>query len=312
MRRFIIDTDTASDDAVAIMMALNASHVSVDALTIVAGNVNLTQASVNARFTLELCGSSVPVYEGCDRPWNKPASTAEWFHGDDGMGNMHYPVPAAKPENNHAVSELIERFRREPGQIELITLGPLTNIATALSMEPKMAEWVKQCYVMGGAAATLGNVTSAAEYNFWCDPEAAHKVFHSGIPITMIGWELSCGDAALNDEEMNMIATLGSKRAKVAIECNRSAVEASRKLQAQTGMALADPVAMAVAIDPSIATDIRHCYVDIETSSEKARGMSLVDLNNVQQRAANANVCMKIDFIRWKKLLRESLVQREY
>ena len=308
MRRFIIDTDTASDDAVAIMMALNASHVSVDALTIVAGNVNLTQASLNARFTLELCGSTVPVYEGCDRPWIKPASTAEWFHGDDGMGNMHYPAPVTKPENNHAVIELIERFRREPGKIELITLGPLTNIATALSMEPKMAEWVKHCYVMGGAAATLGNVTSAAEYNFWCDPEAAHKVFHSGIPITMIGWELSCGDAALNDEEMDMIATLGTERAEVAIECNRSAVEASRKLQAQTGMALADPVAMAVAIDPSIATDIRHCYVDIETTSEKTRGMSLVDLNNVQQRAANANVCMKIDVTRWKKLLRESLV----
>jgi purine nucleosidase len=307
MRRFIIDTDTASDDAVAIMMALHAPHICVDALTIVAGNVNLKQASVNARFTLELCESIIPVYEGCDRPWLQPASTAEWFHGDDGMGNMHYPAPVTPVENSHAVTQLIERFRQEPGEIELVTLGPLTNIATALSMEPALASWIKHCYIMGGAAASLGNVTPAAEYNFWCDPEAACKVLHSGIPMTLLGWELSCGDAALDDTEMNMFATLGSKRAKVAIECNRSAVEASRSLQAQTGMALADPVAMAVAIDPTIATDIRHCYVDIETVSERTRGMSIVDLNNVQRREKNANVCLEIDVARWKKLLRDSL-----
>jgi purine nucleosidase len=308
MRRLIIDTDTASDDAVAIMMALNASHISVEALTIVAGNVNLRQASINARFTLELCGRTVPVYEGCDRPWLRPASTAEWFHGNDGMGNMHYPAPCSEPAKNHAVTELIERFRREPGQIELVTLGPLTNIATALSMEPALAGWIKHCYVMGGAAATLGNVTPAAEYNFWCDPEAASKVVHSGIPLTLLGWELSCGHAALNDAEMKMISNSGTVRARIAMECNRSAVEASRNFQAQSGMALADPVAMAVAIDPSIGTDIRHCYVDIETASERTRGMSIVDLNNVQQQDKNANVCLKIDVSRWKKLLCDSLI----
>ena len=141
----------------------------------------------------------------------------------------------------------------------------------------------------------------------WCDPEAASKVLHSGIPITIIGWELSCGDAALDDVEMETISTLGTERAKVAIECNRSAVVASRKLQAQTGMALADPVAMAVAIDPTIATDVRQCFVDIETASEQTRGMCIVDLNNVRQRTKNAGVCLQIDVSRWKKLLRDSL-----
>ena len=136
MRRIIIDTDTASDDAVAIMMALNSPNITVDALTTVAGNVNLKQASINACFTVELCDRDIPVYEGCDRPWLRPASTAEWFHGIDGMGNMHYPAPKSKPANNHAVNELIERFKREPGPIDLVTLGPLTHIATALSMEP--------------------------------------------------------------------------------------------------------------------------------------------------------------------------------
>lgn len=307
MRRMIIDTDTASDDAVAIMMAVHSPHISVEAITVVAGNVSLKQASVNARYTLELCNKDIPVYLGCDRPWLKAASTAEWFHGEDGMGNMNYPAPSSTAESLHAVNALIDRFRQSPGEIELVTLGPLTNVATALSMEPELAQWIKHCYVMGGAAATLGNVTPAAEYNFWCDPEAAQKVLHSDVPLTLLGWELSCDDAALDDEEMLQVASLGSERAKVAIDCNRSAVVASRELQAQTGMALADPVAMAVAIDPSISKRNVKCFVDIETHSEMTRGMSVVDLNHVLGREHNANVCLEIDVPAWKALLRKCL-----
>lgn len=307
MRRMIIDTDTASDDAVAIMMAVHSPHISVEALTVVAGNVTLEQASINARFTLQLCNNDIPVYLGCDRPWLQTASTAEWFHGDDGMGNMNYPAPQKAASKTHAVNALIERFQQAPGDIELVTLGPLTNIATALSMEPELAKWIKHCYVMGGAAATLGNVTPAAEYNFWCDPEAARKVLHSGVPLTLLGWELSCDDAALNDDEMEQVSNLGSERAKVAIDCNRSAVIASRELQAQSGMALADPVAMAVAIDPSISIKQKTCFVDIETQSDMTRGMSVVDLNHVLGREHNATVCLEIDSAAWKALLRNCL-----
>ncbi len=307
MRRMIIDTDTASDDAVAIMMAVHSPHISVEALTIVAGNVSLRQASINARYTLELCEQDIPVYEGCDRPWLKAASTAEWFHGEDGMGNMNYPAPKTCVKNTHAVTALIEKCKHSPGDIELVTLGPLTNIATALSMEPKLAQWIKHCYIMGGAAGTLGNVTPAAEYNIWCDPEAAQKVMNSGLPITLLGWELSCGEAALSDKQMHEIANLGSARARVAIDCNRSAVVASRELQAQTGMALADPVAMAVAIDPAISVKQKRCFVDIETQSTLTRGMSVVDLNNVLGKDPNASVCLEIDVPRWKSLLRTCL-----
>lgn len=307
MRRIIIDTDTASDDAVAIMMALATHDVTIDALTIVAGNVNLSQASINARYTLELCQAQVPVYEGCDRPWLRASSTAEWFHGEDGMGNMHYPAPDQAAEAEHAVQELINRFRSAKGEIDLITLGPLTNIATALSIEPDFAQWVRHCYIMGGAAATLGNVTPAAEYNFWCDPEAAKRVMHSGLPITLLGWELSCDDATLDEDEMNDILDLNTGRAQVAMQCNRSAFDAVQNLQGQTGLALADPVAMAVALDPTIATKRSRHYVDIETSSQLTRGMSVVDRNNITGFDANAEVCFAIDAKRWKNLLRESL-----
>ncbi len=307
MRHLIIDTDTASDDAVAIMMAVAANNVTIDALTIVAGNVSMPQASINARYTLELCQADVPVYEGCDRPWTRPASTADWFHGDDGMGNMHYPAPGRAAEQEHAVPALIRRFREAPGQIDLVTLGPLTNIATALSIEPRMAQWVNHCYIMGGAAATLGNVTPAAEYNLWCDPEAAKRVLHSGMTMTLLGWELSCGDAALSDADMNCIMALDNDRARTAMECNRMALEASRNLQAQSGMALADPVAMAVALDASIATEHCHCFVDMETSSEMTRGMSVVDRNHVLKAEPNATVCLAIDAARWKHQLMTAL-----
>lgn len=311
MRRFIIDTDTASDDAVAIMMALASPDIQVDALTIVAGNVCLAQASINARYTLEVFGDNgsppIPVYEGCDRPWQREAATADWFHGADGMSNNQYTQPRRKAQPEHAVTELIKRFGDEPGEIELVTLAPLTNIATALAMEPKLASWVKHCYIMGGAAATLGNVTPAAEYNFWCDPEAAQCVLQSGMNITLVGWELSCNEATLDDSEMAIINDLGTPKARLAIDSNRMALEALRNLQGQTGLALADPVAMAVAIDPSIVTEKAFVAVHIETASELTRGMSVVDINNVMGDEPNAHVCFAIDTDRWKSMLQESL-----
>jgi purine nucleosidase len=307
MRRFVIDSDTASDDAVAIMMALAADTVSVDALTIVAGNVSLEQASINARYVAQLCNTQVPVYEGCDRPWLRKAATAEWFHGDDGMSNQYYPVPDYPVQPTHAVQVLIDLCRQAKHEIEIVTLGPLTNLATALSIEPRLADWVKHCFVMGGAAATLGNVTPAAEYNFWCDPEAAKRVLHSGMNLTLIGWELSCGASTLDDTEIEALRALGNDRARVAVDSNLMALQAVKKLQGQSGLALADPVAMAVALDSSIALEKSRHFVDIETESELTRGMSLVDRNNITGRDANATVCFSIDTKRWKNLLKDSL-----
>ncbi len=311
MRRFIIDTDTASDDAVAIMMALASPDIVVEAITIVAGNVTVKQASINARYTLEvcndICNTKIPVYEGCDRPWLREPARADWFHGEDGFSNQNYSQPRRAAEAEHAVTELIERFRKEPGQIELVTLGPLTNIATALSIEPNLAQWVKHCYVMGGAAATLGNITPAAEYNIWCDPESAQRVLQSGMPLTMIGWELSCNAAALDEQEIASIRALGTARAHMAIDTNKLALQALRNLQGQTGLALADPVAMAVAIEPEIVTEQAYVPVHIETTSELTRGMTVVDRNDVMGNDANANVCFAIDTDRWKALLKRSL-----
>ncbi len=317
MRRFIIDTDTASDDAVAILMALQWPDVHVDAITIVSGNMPVSQGSTNARYVVEVCGQTTPVYEGCTQPLLRQPFHAYYFHGPDGMGGMHYPPPQRPPAPGHAVLELVRRFGETPGEIELVTLGPLTNIAMALRLEPRLAGWVKQCYIMGGAACTVGNVTPAAEYNIWCDPEAARIVFHSGLPILMIGWEVSRGEANLTLAEMEQIFELGTPRARFAIECNKHALAASVDLQGDPGLGLPDPVAMAVALDPTICARRSTHFVEI-ACDDLTRGMTIVDELGVTStppyrdplwgpREPNIDICWTIDARRWKDMLVSTL-----
>src|SRR5438094_1258880 len=170
-RKMIIDTDTASDDAVAILMALQTPDIEVEAITVVAGNVALEQGSINARYTVELCDKQTPVYEGAAAPLMREVSRATFFHGEDGMGNMRYPPPRTPPALGHAVDVLVETIKAHPG-ILLVTLGPMTNVALAVAKAPEIVRNVSRCVVMGGAACTVGNITPAAEYNIWCDPEA--------------------------------------------------------------------------------------------------------------------------------------------
>ncbi len=316
-RRFIIDTDTASDDAVAILMALQWPDVEVEAITIVAGNMPVAQGSRNARTTVALCGKETPVYEGCTRPLLREPFHAYWFHGPDGMGGMNYPEPQQPPAAGHAVPELIRRFAAAPGEITLVTLGPLTNIATALQLEPRLAQWVRQCVVMGGAACTVGNITPAAEYNIWCDPEAARIVFHSGMPVLMVGWELCRGEANLTPAEMDDIMALGTERARFAIECNRHALAASVELQGDPGLGLPDPVAMAVALDPAVCRRKSQHFVEVSCDA-LTRGMTIVDQLHVSStpperdpvwshKKPNIEVCWEIDVARWKEMLRACL-----
>lgn len=306
-RRFIIDTDTASDDAVALLMALRHPDVVVDAITVVSGNVPLAQGSLNARLCVEKCGANVPVYEGADRPLTRIARYADWFHGADGMGNMNYPAPKLQVSGTDAVEQLIRRFQAAPGEIELVTLGPLTNIALALAIEPRLAQWVKHCTVMGGAACCVGNVTPAAEYNIWVDPEAAHRVFHSGMSITMVGWEHCRHESEITTQEIQEILALKTELAQFAVDCNRVALRAGIEIQKGLGLMLPDPVAIAVALDPKVCKSQSKHYVDVVCHDEVTRGMTVVDQLFVTKQEPNINVCWEIDVIRWKAALLAAL-----
>ncbi|MCL4858937.1 MAG: nucleoside hydrolase [Caldilineaceae bacterium] len=306
-RRFIIDTDTASDDAVAILMALQWPAVQVDAITVVAGNVPLAQGSLNARYTVELCGRETPVYEGAARPLLREPFHAEWFHGPDGMGGMRYPPPKRPPAGSDAVQQLIRRFGEAPGEITLVTLGPLTNIALALSIEPRLAQWVKECYIMGGAACCVGNVTPAAEYNIWFDPEAARIVFHSGMKMLMVGWEHCRGEATFSADERAMIYGFATERATFAMDCNKHALVAGRDIQHEAGLMLPDPVTMSIALDPAVCTRRSMHYVDVSCDHELTRGMTVVDQLGVTSKPPNMEVCWAIDYPRWKEILYQTL-----
>lgn len=319
----LIDTDTASDDAVAILMALRSPEIDVKAITIVSGNMPVAQASLNARYTMELCGRpDIPVYHGADAPLNREIYRAYFFHGEDGMGNMHYPAPTFQPQPDHAVEAIIRVTRENPG-IVWVTLGPLTNIALALAQAPEIAGMVSRCVVMGGAANVVGNITPAAEYNIWCDPEAARMVFHSGVPVEMVGWELCRGEANLSEEDMRYCKeTINTPLSNFAIDCNFSALAASREWLGDPGLGLPDPVAMAVALEPGLVTRSSRHYVEVECEGTFTRGMTVVDQNSVtaydtanvsqwqpliRRGEPNVTVCWAIDNARWKELLYEKL-----
>jgi purine nucleosidase len=281
--------------------------------------VNVQQASRNALYTAELCDSNVPVFPGAEKPLQRALVNAEWFHGRDGLGDHGYAAPRRAPEKQGAVEAIIETIESHPGLV-LVTLGPLTNVALALRRKPGMAAKVSRCVVMGGAPCCEGNVTPAAEYNLWCDPEAARIVLRSGLPIELVGWHLCRGEAMLNPTDIQQVLSFGTPVAKFAITCNSRAQEAILKQTGEHGISLPDPVAMAVAIDPSIVTSQSAHYVDVETESELTRGMTVVDRLNVAEDERNrevwasspaagrkAKVFWTIDNVRWKQALCSSL-----
>jgi purine nucleosidase len=285
-RKLLIDTDTASDDAVALIMALRSPLVDVLAITVVAGNVPVEQGTSNALYTVELCASPVPVFTGAAAPLVRPLEDASWFHGRDGLGDHGYQPRTRTPSPGFAVDAMIRIIEANPG-IELVTLGPLTNLALALRQSPHLAANVARCVVMGGAPCCEGNVTPAAEYNLWVDPEAAAIVLRSQLPIELVGWQLSRGGAVVNGSEIRAILALETPFAEFAIHCNSTAAEAYKNQTGEEGIALPDPTAMAVLLDPALSLSVSHHYVDIETGSGLTRGMSVVDRLNVAHDSRN-------------------------
>jgi len=318
-RAFLIDTDTASDDAVALLMALRAPDVHVVAITTVAGNVDVQQSTRNALYTVELCGADVPVYAGADKPLERVYENATWFHGRDGLGEHGYPPPRKSPGKLHAADAIIDAVEANPGLV-LITLAPLTNVALALAKRPDIAKKVSRCVVMGGAPCCEGNVTPAAEYNIWVDPEAARIVLRSGLPVELVGWQTSRGDAVLNEADIANILGFNNALAHFAIECNSHARHAYKVQTGEDGISLPDPVAMTIALDPTVGTQWSDHYVDVEIQSELTRGMTVVDRLNVAadgrnqvvwapvlQKGKKTKVCWTIDTSRWKQALFKAL-----
>ncbi|MEL0074989.1 MAG: nucleoside hydrolase, partial [Ilumatobacter sp.] len=218
-RPFYIDTDTASDDAVALALALTDDRVDIVGIGVVAGNVPLASAVQNALYTREVCGrGDVPVHVGADRPLVLPLGTAQNVHGHDGMGDIGLELRGREPDAGHAVDALIEASHRHAGELTLVTLGPLTNIALAVHRDPTIVERIPRVVIMGAAADHVGNVNPVAEFNMWVDPHAVQVVLDSGLPLEFVGWDISRRDAVIVPSLADELRAIGTPLAEFCID----------------------------------------------------------------------------------------------
>jgi purine nucleosidase len=306
MRRFLIDVDTASDDAVALVMALHQDDIEVEAVTVVAGNVPLAQGVQNALYTIELCGKHTPVYAGLAAPLQRPLRTAQFVHGQDGMSDIGLPLHGRTPAAGHAVDVIRQTLHRYPGEMTLVTLGPLTNVAMALLLDPSLAGLVKEHVMMGGTGQGYGNVTPVAEYNIWVDPEAARIVYASGMPITMVGWDISRQWATFSPEQAKAWRNVGTPLAKFCVDIQKKLQEfaVTNKLP---GFDLADPITMAVAIDPATIVEEAPLFVDVETAGNLCQGQTVVDHLGRTGNPPNSKVVVKASRQRFLEILYASV-----
>ena len=272
----MIDTDTASDDAVAIVMALRHPDVSVDALTVVAGNVGLDQAVQNALYTVELCGESTPVYAGLPKPIMRTLETAQMVHGEDGMGDCGLPLSGRSPADGRAVDVIVDTILGSPGEITLVCLGPLSNVAAALLRAPEIADAVARVVIMGGTGVHgPGNISAMAEFNFWADPEAAHIVTASGMPLEFVGWDISIGSAVVIPEHHEHMKAMDTPLSRFAVDI----AQVVRRFAIGHGLDgddLPDPIAMAHALDPA-PSEIARLHVNVMFGDGGQRGVMEVD-----------------------------------
>jgi purine nucleosidase len=295
-RKIIIDTDPGQDDAAAIMLAFGSpDELEVLGLCAVAGNVPLSFTSRNLRIVCELCGRpDAEVYEGALKPLNRPQVTAEHVHGRTGLDGAELPEPTMQPQATHAVDFIIDTLRREPeGTVTLCTLGPLTNIATALAKAPDIAGRVKELVMMGGGFFEGGNITPAAEFNIYVDPDAAKTVFASGMPIVMMPLDVT-HQLLTTKARVSKIAALGTRPAQVLVEWLAFFERFDVEKYGSDGGPLHDPSVIAYLLKPELFSG-RECNVEIETQSELTVGMTVVDWWRVSGRKPNAKVMRQVD-----------------
>jgi len=304
-----IDTDTASDDAVALILALKSKSTKVLGISIVAGNVPIDLGVQAALYTLEMCGAKTPVHVGAHKPLVRNFSSAQNVHGSDGMGDIGLKLSGRKPTSTHAISEMIATFRASPKEIDLVTLGPLTNIALVLSIEPQFAKWVRRCVIMGGTGALPGNVTVASEFNVWADPEAARIVFDSDLPLEMVGWDVSVADAVISDDLAVELSNLG-KLGTFAMTIQRQVREFCRTETKLDGFDLPDPIAMAVALDTSIVESEIKKHVRVNLGFGDTRGQTMVDHLNTVNKSDNCRVVLRVNRQKFIAMLRKALEEK--
>ena len=309
-RKIIIDTDPGQDDAVALLLALaSPEEVTVLGVTAVAGNVPLPLTEKNARIICELAGKpDTKVFAGCDAPLKRKLVTAEHVHGTTGLDGPQMADPVMPLQTQHAVDFIIETLRREPaGSVTLCPLGPLTNIATALQRAPDIAARVQEIVLMGGAYFEVGNITPAAEFNIYVDPEAAEIVFKSGIPLVVMPLDVT-HKALTTKPRIAAFRTMGTEAGRMVAEWTDFFERFDVQKYGSEGAPLHDPCVIAYLLRPELFSG-RHINVEIETQSELTLGMTVADWWGVTDRKPNALFIGDLDADGFYALLTERIAR---
>lgn len=272
-RRIIIDTDPGVDDAMAIFLALRSPELKVEAITPVSGNVPLALTLPNALRLVEIAGRpDVPVAAGASVPLIRDLVTAKYVHGENGLGGVEFPEPTLKPSAESATEIICRLVRNSPGEITIVAVGPLTNIATVLRSDPEIARMIPAIVLMGGGISH-GNVTPAAEFNFYVDPEAARVVFDAGIPLTMVGLDVT-EKVIVNESHIRQLRAAQNPVSQAAAKILQATYDLATHSDDVTYVAMHDPLTVASLIDPSLLSFTDY-YIEIETEGEFTAGMSV-------------------------------------
>ncbi|GAB2479714.1 nucleoside hydrolase [Promicromonospora xylanilytica] len=294
MERLIIDCDPGVDDALAIMMALASDEVTVERVTTVDGNVGIDRTTRNAATVLDLCGRrDIPIHRGAGAPLTRLAMPASKAHGGDGLGDVGYAVADPWEDERTAVTALLEETAAAPGQITVLALGPLTNVAQAVRADPDFASRVRRLVMMGGAEFT-GNVTPSAEFNFHHDPEAAQVVFDAGFAdVVMVGLDVT-KHVFMSPAIRELVRQIGGPRARFIHEVTRSYVDHYWRRYREVGAELCDPLALAYLVDPQVL-QLTPARVEIATEGI-CEGRSVVwRTSRYREQTANAQVATAVD-----------------
>ena len=306
-RQIIIDTDPGQDDAVAILAALASPELEVLGLTAVAGNVPLPLTEKNARIVRDLAGRpEVPVFAGCDAPLKRPLVTAEHVHGKTGLDGPPLPEPAAPLRPEHAVDFIVDTLRDRPeGEVTLVPIGPLTNVAAAFEKAPEVVGRVAEIVLMGGAYFEVGNITPAAEFNIYVDPEAADIVFRSGVPLTVMPLDVT-HKALTTRDRVEAFRALGTEPGRMVAEWTDFFERFDKEKYGSEGAPLHDPCTIAWLLEPELFSG-REINVEIETVSDLTRGMTVADWWGVTDRAKNATFIGDVDAEGYFRLLTDRI-----
>ncbi|GAX34090.1 nucleoside hydrolase [Nodularia sp. NIES-3585] len=312
----IIDTDGGVDDALALIMALNSPQLDLKAVTVVAGNINVDQAANNVLRVVSIVEPDrLPIVaKGCEKPLEKPPFNAAGIHGADGLGELdrfqeadgtpRYPQLTMKPSEENAIDVLLKAAQEYGESLTIIALGPLTNLATAIQKDSTTMQKVGRIVIMGGAVTVPGNITAAAEFNFFVDPDAAQIVMESGIPLTLVGLDVAMKAPLSRQIVEDNLQRRPTKVSQFIADCTGIYMAFYRDNEGFYGCYLHDPLAMAVAIDPSLVTT-ELLYMMVETQGRFTTGMSLADRRDRRDEKTNppnVDACLDVDTERFMQL----------